>query len=158
MPSSVADNVFWLGRYVERAENIARILRSMISRVRRADEAELACLIRLHGCLESRHSKLPKAKDRRPTSLEFEREMISVITDVKRPDSLASTLAEVSRVGDNVRERLSADMMSLIGQLRDSIMSRAWHTVPRVSGDAYALVWNCFPHFPEWSAKISTAD
>ena len=37
VPSSVADNVFWLGRYVERAENIARIVRSMISRVRRAE-------------------------------------------------------------------------------------------------------------------------
>ena len=36
VPSSVADNVFWLGRYVERAENIARILRAMIPRVRRA--------------------------------------------------------------------------------------------------------------------------
>jgi uncharacterized circularly permuted ATP-grasp superfamily protein/uncharacterized alpha-E superfamily protein len=122
VPSSVADNVFWLGRYVERAENIARILRPMISRVRRADEAELGCLIRLHSCLESRHSKLPKAKDRRPSSLELEQEMISIMTDVKRPDSLASTLAEVSRVGGNVRERLSADMMFLIGQLRDSIV------------------------------------
>ena len=121
VPSSVADNVFWLGRYVERAENIARILRPMISRVRRAEEAEFGCLIRLHSCLESRHSKLPKAKDRRPTSLELEQEMISAMTDVKRPDSLASTLAEVSRVGGNVRERLSADMMFLIGQLRDSI-------------------------------------
>jgi uncharacterized circularly permuted ATP-grasp superfamily protein/uncharacterized alpha-E superfamily protein len=121
VPSSVADNVFWLGRYVERAENIARILRPMISRVRRADDAELGCLIRLHSCLESRHSKLPKVKDRRPTSLELEQEMISVMIDVKRPDSLASTLAEVARVGGNVRERLSADMVSLIGQLRDSI-------------------------------------
>jgi uncharacterized circularly permuted ATP-grasp superfamily protein/uncharacterized alpha-E superfamily protein len=121
VPSSVADNVFWLGRYVERAENIARILRPMISRVRGAEEAELGCLIRLHSCLESRHSKLPKAKDRRPTSLELEQEMISAMTDMKRPDSLASTLADVSRVGGNVRERLSADMMSLIGQLRDSI-------------------------------------
>ncbi len=37
VPSSVADNVFWLGRYVERAENTARIVRSMASRVRRAN-------------------------------------------------------------------------------------------------------------------------
>jgi hypothetical protein len=121
VPSRVADNVFWLGRYVERAENIARIVRSMISRVRRADEAELTCLIRLHSCLESRHSKLPKAKRKRPTSLEFEQELISVLTNPKRPDSLASTLAEVSRVGGNVRERLSSDMNFLISQLRDSI-------------------------------------
>src|SRR5258708_8451026 len=132
--SSVADNVCWLGRYVERAENIARMLRPMISRVRRADEAELGCLIRLHSCLESRHSKLPKTKDRRPTSLELEQEMISVMTDAERPDSLASTLAEVYRIGGNVRERLSAGMMFLIGQLRDSIQSEHGAQVLEESG------------------------
>jgi len=123
VPSSVADNVFWLGRYAERAESIARILRSLLSRIQSAEEAELGYLLRLHSCLESRHSKLPKAKDRRPTLLELEQEIISLITDLKRPDSLASTLAEVSRIGGNVRERLSADMMFLIGQLRESIQS-----------------------------------
>jgi uncharacterized circularly permuted ATP-grasp superfamily protein/uncharacterized alpha-E superfamily protein len=121
VPSSVADNAFWLGRYAERAENIARILRSITPRVRRAEEAELGCLLRLHSCLESRHSKLPKAKHRRPTSLELEQELISLMTDKKRPDSLTSTLSEVSRIGGSVRERLSADMMFLIGQLRDSM-------------------------------------
>jgi uncharacterized circularly permuted ATP-grasp superfamily protein/uncharacterized alpha-E superfamily protein len=121
VPSSVADNAFWLGRYVERAENIARILRSMIPRIRRSEEAELGCLIRLHRCLESRHSKLPKAKRRRPTSVELEREMTSLLADAKRPDSLACTLTEVYRTGGAIRERLSADMIFLIGQLRDSI-------------------------------------
>src|SRR6202044_1858215 len=90
-------------------------------RSRRAEEAEGGCLIRLDGCLESRHSKLPKPKHRRPTSHELEQEITSLLTDAKRPDSLASTLAEVSRIGGNIRERLSADMMYLIGQLRDSI-------------------------------------
>jgi uncharacterized circularly permuted ATP-grasp superfamily protein/uncharacterized alpha-E superfamily protein len=121
VPSSVADNVFWLGRYVERAENIARILRSMIPRIRRAEEAELACLTRLHRCLESRHSKLPKGKNKLPTSLELEQEMTSLLIDTKRPDGLARTLAEIFRIGGNVRERLSADMMFLIAQLRDSV-------------------------------------
>jgi uncharacterized circularly permuted ATP-grasp superfamily protein/uncharacterized alpha-E superfamily protein len=121
VPSSVADNAFWLGRYVERAENIARILRAMIPRIRRSEDADLGCLIRLHRCLESRHSKLPKAKRQRPTSTELEQEMTSLLTDTKRPDSLACTLTEVYRTGGAIRERLSADMMFLIGQLRDSI-------------------------------------
>jgi uncharacterized alpha-E superfamily protein len=47
--------------------------------------------------------------------------MTSLLTDAKRPDSLACTLAEVSRIGGHIRERLSADMMFLIGQLRDSV-------------------------------------
>jgi uncharacterized alpha-E superfamily protein len=121
VPSGVADNVFWLGRYVERAESKARIVRTIISRARRANEADLGALIRLHGCLESRQSKLPRSKNRRPTALQLEREMISIVGDVKRSDSLAATLAEVSRVGTSVRERLSVDMTILIGQLRDSI-------------------------------------
>jgi uncharacterized circularly permuted ATP-grasp superfamily protein/uncharacterized alpha-E superfamily protein len=120
VPSSVADKVFWLGRYVERAENTARIARSLISRVQRADPGELGSLIRLHGCLKSRQSKLAKGKKKRPTTLEFERELMSVISDPRRTDSLAFILSEVSRVGNSVRERLSADMMILIGQLRTS--------------------------------------
>jgi uncharacterized alpha-E superfamily protein len=122
VPSSVADNVFWLGRYAERTESIARILRAIIPRASRAEEADLGCLIRLHSCLETRHSKLPKPKDKRPATVaDLEQELISLVSDVKRGDSVASTLAEVSRIGGNVRERLSADMMFLIGQLRDSI-------------------------------------
>ena len=121
VPSSVADNVYWLGRYAERAENIARILRTMTPRVRRAQAAELGCLVRLHACLESRHSKLPKTRGRIATREELEAELISLTSDPKRPDSLVSTLREVARIGGNVRERLSADMMLLIGRLRASV-------------------------------------
>ena len=121
VPSSVADNLFWLGRYAERCESIARLLRTLISRVRRDEEGELGCLIRLHSCLDSRHSKLPKAKSRKPTTLELEQEIMSMMTDAKRSDSLASTLVDMYKVGGNVREWLSADMMVLLGQLRESI-------------------------------------
>jgi uncharacterized circularly permuted ATP-grasp superfamily protein/uncharacterized alpha-E superfamily protein len=118
VPSSVADNTFWLGRYVERAENIARILRSMIPGVHRAEEADLASLIRMHGCLGSRYSKLPKTKRKATDFPALEKELLSMLTDSRRADSLPNTVSEVSRIGGNVRERLSADMMLLIGQLR----------------------------------------
>ena len=75
--------------------------------------------MRLHSCLDSRQTKLPKK--RLPTPLELEDEVISLIGDAKRTDSLISTLGEVFRVGGNVRERLSADMTRMIGQLTDSI-------------------------------------
>jgi uncharacterized circularly permuted ATP-grasp superfamily protein/uncharacterized alpha-E superfamily protein len=119
LPSRAADNLFWLGRYAERAENIARLLRTLITRVRRVGDVELGCLLRLHGCLDSRHSKLPKRH--RASASELEEEILSVMADAKRPDSLAATLDEVHRVGNSVRERLSSDMTRLIGQLRDSV-------------------------------------
>ena len=119
LPSRVADNLFWFGRYVERAENTARFLRTLFTRIRQADDAELGCLLRLQRCQDSRNGKLPKR--RRPTARELEVEAISVMLDAKRSDSLASTLAEVSRVGGNVRERLSEDLIRLMGQLTHSI-------------------------------------
>ena len=89
-----------------------------MTRVRRASDAELACLFRLHGCFDSQHSILPK--DRPATARDLEDELISLMSDAERPDSLASTLAEVQRVGGNLRERLSADMSRLVVALAES--------------------------------------
>src|SRR6202453_2671257 len=67
VPSSLADNLFWLGRYVERAENTAPMVRCMASRLRPANQAELVPLLRLHSCLDSRYGKLPKIRKKRVT-------------------------------------------------------------------------------------------
>lgn len=80
------------------------------------DGQEFECLLRLHACFETRHGKLPK--NRRPTPVELEHDLISLMGDPKRPDSLVATLEEVSRVSGRVRDRLSSDMMRLISQLR----------------------------------------
>lgn len=133
VPSGVADNTFWLGRYVERAENTARILRSMVPGVRHAEETELASLLSLHGSLGSPQSKLPKSKRTRPTFAALEKEVFSMLTDTERWDSLPSTLGEVARVGGNVRERLSADMMQLIGQMRTCMKSDRPVALPEYS-------------------------
>ena len=39
LPSRAADNLFWVGRYVERAEGTLRLVRAMINRVAEADHA-----------------------------------------------------------------------------------------------------------------------
>jgi uncharacterized circularly permuted ATP-grasp superfamily protein/uncharacterized alpha-E superfamily protein len=118
LPSRAADHLFWLGRYAERAESVARLLRCLMTRVRRASQAELACLFRLHGCFDSQHSTLPE--DRPPTERDLEDELVSLMSSAERPDSLASTLAEVQRVGGNLRERLSVDLSRLVVELADS--------------------------------------
>jgi len=118
LPSRAADHLFWLGRYAERAECIARLLRCLLTRVRRSSGPELACLFRLHGCFDPQHSTLPK--DRASTAQDLEAELMSLMSDNERPGSLASTLSEVQRVGGNVRERLSAEMSRLIVALGES--------------------------------------
>jgi uncharacterized circularly permuted ATP-grasp superfamily protein/uncharacterized alpha-E superfamily protein len=124
VPSSVADNTFWLGRYVERAENQARILRSLIPRIHLAEDAELASLACLSACLGTRSARIADRRRGRPSFNALRRELLSLLTDHKRTDSLAATLAEVSRIGDSVRERLSGDMMMLLGHLRVSVKSQ----------------------------------
>jgi uncharacterized alpha-E superfamily protein len=124
LPSRAADNLFWLGRYAERSESIARLLRCLMTRVRRVSDADLASLFRLHSCFDSKHSILPK--DRPATARDLEDELVSLMSDVKRPDSLVSTLSEVQRVGGNLRERLSADMSRLVVALAESGRTEAY--------------------------------
>jgi len=119
LPSRVADNLYWLGRYAERAESVGRLLRCITKRIRQSGDAELACLFRLHACIDSFHSTLPE--DERPAHADLEAEIISMLTDEDRGDSLLSTLSELHRVGGNVRERLSLDMTRLIGQLAEAL-------------------------------------
>jgi uncharacterized alpha-E superfamily protein len=89
-----------------------------MTRVRRAGHAEFASLLRLHTCFDSHHSVLPK--DRPPNARHLEEELVSLMSDPDRSDSLASNLAEVHRVGGNVRERLSSDMSRLIVAMADA--------------------------------------
>src|SRR5208282_4345014 len=101
---------------------IARLLRLLMTRVRRVSDAELACLFRLHGCFDTRHSTLPNESenDKPATAMDLENELISLMSDGERSDSLGSTLAELQRVGGELRERLSTDMSRLVGQLAES--------------------------------------
>jgi uncharacterized circularly permuted ATP-grasp superfamily protein/uncharacterized alpha-E superfamily protein len=118
LPSRSADNLFWLGRYAERSECMARLLRCLMTRVRRVSGPELSCLFRLHSCFNSQHDTLPK--DRLATARDLEDELIGLMSDAGRPDSLVSMLAQLQRVGGHLQERLSTDMFRLVGHLAGS--------------------------------------
>jgi uncharacterized circularly permuted ATP-grasp superfamily protein/uncharacterized alpha-E superfamily protein len=147
VPSSVADNTFWLGRYVERAEHMARILRSMVSRVHRAEEGRLDSLVRLHGCLGLWRSTLPKSKRKPPTFASLETEVSSMLTNAKRSSSLPSALNEVARIGGKVRERLSSDMVLLISQLRISMRGGEGEEIL----DFSSMLTHCLGHLSAFS-------
>ncbi len=83
--------------------------------------------------MASKHQVLPKEGP--ATARHLEDEIVSLISDSKRPDSLSASLAEVQRVGGTVRERLSADFSRLIAELAGSV-----RTAENVSFGAYAPV------------------
>jgi uncharacterized alpha-E superfamily protein len=99
-------------------------LRCLMNRVRQAHPTELACLFRSHGCFESAHSTLPKDRPARASDLEDE--LVSLMCSVERTDSLAFNLAELQRVGGNVRERLSTDLSRLVAALAESARAESY--------------------------------
>ena len=79
------------------------------------------CLVRLHLSLRLDRSRLPRNRNARSFPHRFQQELISVLSDVKRTDGLAYSLAEAAETGGKVRERLSLDMMHLLGKMRDCL-------------------------------------
>jgi len=131
LPSRVADNVFWLGRYAERAENTARLLRTILTRLtgeaRASERTELRLLVQLYGCLRPAQEALadvPKGDLAR----ELEQELFSTIFDEARAGSLRDTMQQINRVAAGVRDRLSTDTLRILSQL--AVRSRPRGYVP----------------------------
>jgi len=60
LPSRAADNLFWVGRYVERAEATLRLVRAMINRSAEADDAAALVVARI-GALLGAWNAIPTA-------------------------------------------------------------------------------------------------
>lgn len=126
LPSSVAESLFWLGRYAERIEGSARVLRGVCQHLS-SDErfqddvsatASLAALLKattqvtgtLPGFVGHGSNKRIKSPDK---------ELVSLLSDPDRPGTLPNTLESLSYSADTVRDRLSRDMLSVINSLED---------------------------------------
>jgi len=65
LPSRSADNLFWVGRYVERAEATLRLVRTMMNRAAESNEADahlVARLVSLLGAWNAAPTDIPRAK------------------------------------------------------------------------------------------------
>ncbi|MGO9600925.1 MAG: circularly permuted type 2 ATP-grasp protein [Isosphaeraceae bacterium] len=126
LSSRHADNFYWLGRYVERAENVVRLLRGILVRLTEksgmAEVPELPILLR---ALTTQTQTYPGFLDQsQPEGLDRpEGELLSVIFDPERPGSLSSTLALLQRVASKVRDRISVDMWRALSHLMVDLMA-----------------------------------
>lgn len=105
LPSRAADNLFWIGRYVERADGVLRLLRAYALRaadglgaddpIQRLLEAELAWI-----------GAVPPA-DARPAG---QRLVSTAFQHLESADGLASIVARAETAAARLRDRLSPDV------------------------------------------------
>lgn len=120
LPSRVADNMFWLGRYLERTDAKTRLLRSALLGLEDAlDQGETRAARRHVKTLVNLGFEVPKgALDEAPSRLP--RALIEFHL-TKQDGSLAQQVELLTRVAANLRDRLSIDTWRVIQHLRDQV-------------------------------------
>lgn len=118
IPSRVIENLFWFGRYEERCDDTARLLRvALKQKVEETDDAENAmvpilALARAFGILE-KSEKDPDAA------------LLAAATLETNPLGLPANLRGLERVAFNLRDRMSQDNWRTINSLiKDPVFGR----------------------------------
>src|SRR6185503_12410911 len=123
LQSRVADNLFWLGRYIERLDNDARLLRTTATRVAQGvigvrEGVEL----RMLGRLLDRANLMPgSAALSAPESAAFQQGLAAVAAE---NHGLAAVLESIQRLAGALRDRFSADMTAAVGPLLGEVRNR----------------------------------
>jgi Uncharacterized conserved protein len=130
LPSRAADNLFWLGRYTERTEDVVRSLRSVVSRLTE-DEAPSSDVAALRGILRVLLERgdgptATVAGDLRGIgqSAQLERQLVSLMFDRGCSYGLQESLDHLHRTATLVRDRLSADAWSTLSRLHAKTTDR----------------------------------
>jgi uncharacterized circularly permuted ATP-grasp superfamily protein/uncharacterized alpha-E superfamily protein len=115
LPSRAADNLFWLGRYAERAEGTTRLLRGIA--VRLAERSGLGDTPELPALLDALtlQGELPSPADGEGP----EGHVLRAVFDPGHSGSLGSTVRSVRRLAGMVRDRISIDMWRALNGLAD---------------------------------------
>jgi uncharacterized circularly permuted ATP-grasp superfamily protein/uncharacterized alpha-E superfamily protein len=127
LPSRVADNLYWLGRYAERAEGIARLARVTMARLQDAPSEpglwQSSGFRMLASVLEAQ-TDLAVAATAPAAPVEVapltEGNLLATLYD-RRDGSLAAVIQKVLRVARTVRDRLSADTWRVLTTLDDEL-------------------------------------
>jgi uncharacterized circularly permuted ATP-grasp superfamily protein/uncharacterized alpha-E superfamily protein len=146
LPSRAADHLFWLGRYAERCEQLARVLRCLLVRLTgefgTSGSSEWDSLMRLYDCLASPHSRLSEDDPQGHLDQwhDLEKEILSLIFEEQRSDSLNTVLSRAARAAAHVRANLSTDMVRVVSQF-GAAHSSAWGYAS--TGEALAVLNRC---------------
>lgn len=127
LASRAADHLFWLGRYVERAEATVRLLRSMVFRLHGeiGGNRDLVSPQRIVSLLvEQKHLSPRRGKRAVQAGRDaVQQELWNILFDPSSKDGLATVLANVRRTAQVVRERLSFDAFRILNDLSEVVQT-----------------------------------
>lgn len=120
LPSRVADDMFWLGRYLERCESSTRLLRSALGQMEDCltqDDGHQARAILL--TMSQLGLDMPEEiMKETPESLPLR--LIQYHTDSAQP-GLSNSVNHLTRVVSNLRDRMSTDTWRSVQRLREEV-------------------------------------
>ena len=116
LPSRAADNLFWLGRYVERAEGTMRLLRAYHGRINEMSEVSTPLIPSLASYLEAR----------------------GISTEDGIPDALIGELGAATGSANRLRDRFSIDAWASLADLQKTV-ERMSQSVDRGDDAAVAM-------------------
>ena len=142
LPSRLADNFFWLGRYSERADATSRLLRSALLRFNpERTGGALPLLTPLLQTLETQGqlSGISTRPELWTNAEVFEAELLGAIFDPERHGSLRQTAEHLQRLAMLVRDRTSNDMWRVLSQIDDRLATPPPKQV-MLAGDAVGIL------------------
>jgi uncharacterized alpha-E superfamily protein len=134
LPSRVADNLFWLGRYGARAEDSARLLRAALARLAGDHDAqgEQGMLVMLR--VLKRLGTLARPAAEAPA---IEAQLLALVNDADDEGSLLTSLRRLHYAAFASRDRLSNDTWRIVNHLEQDLggsapVVRAIEALPRL--------------------------
>ena len=119
LPSCAADNLFWVGRYVERAEGTLRLVRAMINRTAEADQAA-APVIATIGVLLAAWNAVPSSTGQASPVLLAR----AALTRSDLDGSLPYLVGAARSAASVIRDRFSPDAWRALSDLATVIGAR----------------------------------
>ncbi len=130
LPSRTADDLFWLGRYLERCEGAVRAYRCLFSHVTEGNSEDQQMLVNTVVQLLVDLDMLSTTQARRltqgpPTPL-MAREWWSVLFNPDSNAGMLKLLGNIHRLANQVRERLSGDAWRMFNALAQTPQQQRW--------------------------------
>ena len=121
LPSRVADNLFWLGRYAERVEAGVRVARTILPRFFQEGDSSRAAGLKA-GLDILAGARLLRRRYARGSPAE--RDVLAMIYDPDAPNGFVANIHQVRRVAWLLRDRISLDAWLILNQLDQQFSSR----------------------------------